>query len=408
MRHPHPSRELRTARWSVSGYFFINGVAFSSWVARIPDVKRRLGLDELQLSLVLLVAAAGTVAGLAITGRIVDRWGAAAVSRVASLAVALCLPGSGWASGLASLVAAQLLFGLSGGAYNVAMNAQAVQVDRAYGRPVIASVHAMFSVGALVGSALGIAAVRLGLSPRAALTGVGLLLALGAVQCARARGALGAEDGDRGRTTSQTGPVLRDGRILLLGACAFACLLCEGAVADWSGVYLREHAGLGAAWAPAGYLLFSLAMTGGRLVSDRLVSRVGAMHLVTVGTLTAGGALAVGLLDGHGAGGLAGLTLFGLGLSCVTPQLFKAAGERTGHGTGSAVAAVASLAYLGLLGGPALLGLLSHAVGLRSALGLLSLLVCAVALAARRLRSPVPSRPGETVSIHAADGTMSP
>lgn len=398
---PHsssPTDQLRSARRTVSGYFFINGVAFSSWVARIPDIKEKLDLADGPLGAALLVAAAGTVAGLAAVGPLVDRLGADSISRWASIAVASGLVGLGLAPDLPALMLALLLFGLAGGAYNVSMNAQAVAVDRAYGRQIITSFHALYSLGGILGSALGSIAVRFAATPAVSLPLLAGILAIAAWFCGR-----GGELTTAPRPTRA--PVKRgrrartlDGRVLLLGACCFACLLAEGAIADWSGVYLREDVDMPAAFAPAGYMLFSITMASGRLVADSLVAAVGAMRLVTVSTLIAGTGLSLGLASGHGVVALVSFGVFGAGLSCVMPQMFKVTGDLYPQGTGKAVAAVATLGYAGLLCGPPLIGLVAHAWELPLALALLVVLMLAVAVASRviaawsRPRKPEPER----------------
>ncbi|MFF1959911.1 MFS transporter [Streptomyces sp. NPDC058220] len=390
-----PARHLRTARRAVSGYFFINGIAFSSWVARIPDIKHKMALSDVQLSLALLVASAGTVAGLTAIGPLVDRLGSARVSRAASIAVALGLTATGTAPDLPLLMAALLFFGLAGGAYNVSMNAQAVQVDREYGRPVIASIHAVFSAGALAGSGLGILTVELDIPPHTGLTALGALLVLAALACGHFTPPP-TPPPTRTPTPRQSGRTLANSRVLFLGACCFACLLAEGAIADWSGVYLREHVLLTPALAPAGYLLFSAAMATGRLLADRAAVRLGPMKLVTLSALTSGTGLTLGLLTAHPLGALTGLTVFGLGLSCIMPQMFKAAGEQVPTDTGKAIATVAAFGYIGLLAGPALIGLLSHTLGLPRALGLLALLMLAMTLAAKTINTWQPPPPTPT------------
>ncbi|WND32858.1 MFS transporter (plasmid) [Streptomyces sp. BB1-1-1] len=395
-----PAGQLSRARRSVSGYFFINGVAFSSWVARIPDIKERLGLSDGLLGAALLVAAVGTVLGLASVGRYVDQLSADSVSRWASAAVSIGLVGPGLAPNLTVLMASLMFFGLAGGAYNVSMNAQAVAVDRAYGRQIITSFHAAYSVGGLLGSALGSLAVRLDVAPAVSFPVLAGALMAGALACGRGQvrtaafGQPPAPGGARQRVRRL------DGRLMLLGACCFACLLAEGAIADWSGVYLREDVALSAALAPTGYMFFSVAMASGRLVADRLAASIGAKRLVTCSALLASGGLCTGLLSNQGTAAVIGFGVFGAGLACVMPQMFKVAGNLFPHETGRAVAAVATLGYAGLLSGPPLIGLLAHLLGLPTALGLLVLLMLFVALASRIITtwSSKDSRPAERPS----------
>jgi MFS family permease len=399
---------------AVSVFFLIQGVAISTWVARIPDVKERLRLTDGTLGVALLVAAAGTVIGLTIVRRMVDRLGSRTVCRPASVAVAVTLIGPGVAPDLPVLMLALLVFGLSGGICNVAMNTQAVEVDRAYGRPVITSFHAIYSTGGLAGSALGIAAVHEHLSPALDFTVTGILLTLAGLACGRhllrtAR-RLPPQPVRRRRPVRQ--PVIRPwpaarlastrralgcrvrgwrnagaGKILALGGCCFACLLAEGAIADWSAVYLRDNLRIQASLAPSGFLVFSVAMAGGRIVGDRLSARLGSMRLAGISALVAGTGLAAGLVSQRWVAALAGLGIFGLGLAPILPQLFRVAGQQFPSSTGRAVASLATLGYVGLLSGPAVISVIASAVGLPIALGLLVVLMLTVAVIARGVRT---------------------
>ncbi|WP_327417465.1 MFS transporter [Streptomyces sp. NBC_01233] len=370
-------------RWAVSGYFFINGIAFSSWVARIPDIKQGLHLGDGMLGLALLVAATGTVVGLSTVGRFVDRFGGQVISRAAALAVAVGLIGPGLASNVFLLMAALLFFGLAGGAYNVAMNAQALALDRVYGRDIITSFHAAYSVGGLVGSGLGILAVRFHIGPDAAFPVIAGVLAVGSWMCGRCPDVPTDPRSSRPQKDGGAKARVLNPRIALLGACCFVCLLVEGAIADWSSVYLRNDVGVAAAIAPTGFTVFSVAMAVGRILGDRLAAAVGSMRLVAWSAVVSGTGLGVGLLSNQQSGALLGLGVFGAGLSCITPQMYKTVGEQFPASTGSAVASVATLGYAGLLTGPPTIGLIAHAVGLPSALGLLALLMIPVALASR-------------------------
>jgi MFS family permease len=174
--------------------------------------------------------------------------------------------------------------------------------------------------------------------------------------------------------------------MLALGTIAFCVLMGEGAVADWSAVFLRQDVGAGAALAGAGFAAFSLAMAGGRLVGDVLNARLGAVALLRLGGAVAGAGMALALVPDGAALSILGFGLVGAGLSTLFPTVIGAAGRTRDAPTGTVIATITALGYFGFLAGPPLIGLLADVAGLRAALGVvvaLALLVVAVAGSAR-------------------------
>jgi fucose permease len=283
------------------------------------------------------------------------------------------------------LMAALLVYGMAGGLMDVAMNSQAVRVERGYRRPLINSFHAYYSFGGLAGALLGGLFAWAGVGPAVTFTAVGVPLAVVAVLV---RGGLlrGPEARDRpspGRQPEPGGPpdrrpgeragdrARRRGtalRIIVLGLLALCSLLGEGAAGSWSAVYLRDNLGTSAAFAALGYAAFSVTMATGRLFGDRLAARLGPARLVSGCGLVAAIGLAVALVTASPAAGLVGFALFGAGLSSTFPQLLSVAGNVETERSGTGIARVAGAGYLGLLSGPVLIGSAASLVGLRLAL----------------------------------------
>lgn len=273
------------------------------------------------------------------------------------------------------------------GALDVSMNAQGVAVERAHGRPVMSGFHAAFSAGGLVGAALGSLAAAHGVPVGAHLALAG---ALGLAVAFPLTGALLPASVDRVGGFALARPTRA---LAALGLLAFACLLCEGAAADWSAVYLRDAVGTGGGVAGLGYVAFSLAMFAGRTAGDRLVAVVGPVRTVRVLGATAATGLGAGLLAGDAAAGVAGFGALGLGLSCIVPIVFSAAGA-AGGAAGLALAAVSTCGYLGFLVGPALVGGLSALAGLPAALGAVVLLAAVAVPLAPAAAPPRPAGAG--------------
>lgn len=265
------------------------------------------------------------------------------------------------------------------------MNAHGVEVERAYGRPVMSSFHGMFSIGGLIGAGIGGLFAWLDLSAAATLTAVGIPLALASLYARRHL--LPATPPP---TTHTIAPrrVPWTNWIILMGIVAFAGLVGEGAANDWTAVYLFQNLGAPQAVAAAGFAVFSTAMTIGRFAGDRLAQRFGPVRLVRYSGLIAALGLGSALLIGQIPVAFAGFALFGLGLATIVPQVFSAAGNHDPARAGQAIAQVATVGYAGLVAGPAIIGGAAELIGLPAALGIPALLAVFMAASAGALRHP--------------------
>ncbi|MDC0714455.1 MFS transporter [Stigmatella sp. ncwal1] len=372
--------EPRSARIAISAIFFINGFAFASWVPHIPTVQARLGLSTAVLGLALLGVALGALVAMPLTGMLVARWGSRAVTFASSLLFCPLVALPVQAPSLPLLGVALVSFGAANGAMDVAMNAHAVAVERQLGKTVMSSFHALFSLGGLMGAGSSILLLSWGLTPAAHMMGAALL-GLGVVLGA-SRFLLPASADEGGSAHSFALP---RGPLLLMGLITFLVLMVEGAVADWSAVYLRQSLGTEVGLAGAGYAVFSLAMTAGRLTGDRLVSGFGPEKLLRLGALLACGGLGGALLLHHPVAALIGFGCVGLGLSNLIPVLFSAAGRTPGVPSGVGIAAVSTTGYGGFLVGPPLIGLMAGPVGLPASLGILVAFLALVAASGSRV-----------------------
>jgi predicted MFS family arabinose efflux permease len=382
---------LRRARVSTSLLFLLFGTALGTWTARIPAIKQDLSLSDGQLSVGLLVFAAGAITGMQAMGRVVDRWGSRRVTTPVAFAEGAALELPALAGDLVLLAAALFLFGTIHGSLNIAMNASAVEVERAWGRPIMSSFHAVYSVGGFLGAAIGGLFAYGGVAPDVTFLAVGALAAaLAAWSVAWRAPSLGGPAPQAASAGSGAGPM---SGVLFLGVLAYCCLVGEGAAADWSTVYLRESLGSSPGFAAAAYAAFSIGMTGGRLVGDRLAAALGPVRLVRGCGLLAATGLGVALLIGHPVAGVIGFGCLGAGLSCIAPQVFSAAGNRNPARAGRALARVASMGYAGFLTGPVLIGGVAEVTSLPVALGIPVVLALFVAGTAAALRPPAAREP---------------
>lgn len=373
----------RAARWAVTAYFLVPGIVFGSWVARIPAVKRSLGLSDGELGIALLGIAAGALLAMPATGWLIARWGSRRITIIAGVAIcgALVLPP--WATGLLPLMLTLALLGAANGTLDIAMNAQAVAVERRYRRPIMSTIHGAFSIGGLTGAGTAGLVATWGIGVRPHLLGVAVVMLL--VVVVAAPRLLPARDaGGTG------GPAFaRPSRALTgLGAIAFCSLLIEGAMADWSAVYLRETLETSAGLAAAGFAAFSLTMAGGRFTGDRLNARFGPVAIIRGGGALVVLGLGLGLVIATPIAGLIGFALVGAGLAATFPVVLSAAGRAAGASAGATIAAVATVGYTGFLAGPPVIGLVAEVTGLRAGLGVVVLLGAAMVGLAGAVAAP--------------------
>jgi MFS family permease len=385
-----PSIEVRRARAAATAVFLLTGVVTASWSARIPAIQQRLGLSSAALGMVFASLEGGAVLGLPAAGALVARLGSGAGLRLGLLLYPPGLVAVAAAPGLGWLCAAVATMAAGNSLMDVAMNAQGVEVQRRYRRPVLSSMHAGHSFGVLAGAAGGTAAAAAGIRPLAHFSLVCVLaLVTGATMVSRLLG----EDRSEGAPL-----LLRPrGRLLVLGAAAFLVFLVDGAAENWSAVHLRGERGASAAGAAMGFTAFALGVAVARLVSDRLLARLGRVRFVrAAGVVTAAGA-ALAITAPTPVPAIAGWAVLGGGLGGIAPALLGAAPAVAGTSPPVAIAAVTTLGYLGAFTGPPLIGALAGVAGLSAALGalvaapVLTTLLARGALGAARAGTPARS-----------------
>lgn len=370
----------RAASWSERRATFLVflslGLGAGAWAAALPAIKTALDLTDAELGIALFAVAAGSVASTLAVGSFAGRLGTGRATSVAAVALGFVFLLPGFATSLAQLVTCGALIGLAGGALDVSMNGHAGDVERRWGTPIMSSFHAAFSLGGLAGSALGGGLASLGWSARGQLgCAAGLAFLVFAFALPHLGRGHAPERGPRG-----TGLVLPRGRGLALVAAAICDFLLEGAVADWSAVYLTDVTASSVGFAASAFAGFSVSMAAGRLFGDRIVRIVGARRLVVLGGGLATLGLALVVLVPVPVVGAAGFTLMGIGLSNIVPITFSAA-ARIGASPAAGIAMIASLGYAGFLSGPPAIGGLAALAGLRIALACLLLCTLGTCLA---------------------------
>jgi MFS family permease len=358
---------MRGTRLAITFFFLADGLLLGSWAARIPAVQRQADISNPELGLALFAMSLGALVSMPLVGWLGGRIGSRRITVAALIGGSAALVTVSFASGLAGLAAGLLLFGAAFGAINVAANAQGVALERRYGRSILSSFHAAFSVGGLAGAGFGAVVAGLDVGTRAHFAALGLALGMGAL--VGGRWLLPAEPDGQAAAPHPGRPRLPR-PLLVLGVAAFFTLLAEGAAVDWSAVYLSQSLGTTAAVAALGYTGFSLAMAASRMIGDRLNGRFGPAALARGGGLLAACGLALALVVTSTPSAIVGLAAMGGGLGVVVPVLFRAAASTPGVPAGAGLATVSTIGWLGFLAGPAVIGFVAGTVGLRAALGI--------------------------------------
>lgn len=417
MAVPAAGRRLGRARAAVAAYFVLLGTAFSTWSARIPAIKHELHLSNRALGLALFAIPCGSVATFPLTGRLSDRFHGGVVLRVAGPLTALTLIGPSLAGDLAWLVVTLFGFGAAAGFLDVAMNAAGARLELRYGRPIMSSLHASYSLAGLFGAGLGGLFAFAGIGPFATFLAASVPLATVGWVASRwviagepaAPGAPRALEptaagesaaaGEPARAGEPAGTPLGTKATLLIWAFGLMALcgqVGEGSAGDWSAVYLHDNLGTSAGFAATGLIAFSIAMTAGRLAGDALAARFGAVRLVRWSGLVAAGGLGGGLLAANPVSGVLAFALLGAGLAAIFPQLVAAAGRLDPARAGRNFARIAGIGYTGLLGGPVVIGFAAGEVGLSAALLIPAGLALVVAVFAGTLRTGAAPEPLRT------------
>jgi predicted MFS family arabinose efflux permease len=358
--------------------FFVSGALFATWGVHVPTVKTHFGLGERALALAMLAAGVGALLALTQAGRVVGRHGPRTVTLVTGLVCSLCIAALIAFQSYAALLALMFAYGMGNSLFDVAINAEASELELVSGRPLMSGFHGMFSLGGMAGAAVGGIVLAAGGAAQQHLIGVAAVCALavagGCVVMLRMEGA----------TRGSAGLNVPRGALALIGLLASLGLIAEGAMYDWSVLYMKQELKSDAATAALAYASFSAAMAAARFGGDWVRARFAAVPLLRASGALGAFGMALALLAGHPTAALIGFAMVGLGFANVVPVLFSAAARVPGVSPAHGIAAVSSLGYLGMMAGPPLIGLIAEAQSLTVGLFAVVVFAAILAFAARR------------------------
>lgn len=362
-------------RLALSLLFCQSGLCFSTLASRIADIKGSFHLADSELGALLLIRPLGSLLGLPLAGWIVDRYGSRSSSALGVLGFGGSLVLLGLAPSVRLLALGFLCYGLSSNLTSISINAQALAVQKSYGRTIMSSFHGSWSLAGFVGASLGGLALAVGLPMSAHFL---LIAALGVAVVILTFPRLARDPGTPSRRMVLARP---DRHLVWLGAIAFCGMLCEGSVYDWGSVYFAQVVRVREGLVTAGIVAYMAAMATGRFLSDRLANRFGSFPVIRAcGVLICAG-MAVSVAFPSPAAAVAGFALIGAGTSSVIPLTLSQVGSSERLSPGIALAVVSTIGYFGFLLGPPVIGFVAEALSLRASFALVALVGLGITLA---------------------------
>lgn len=367
----------RRTRIAVSVFFFLAGLCFASWASRIPNIQQKLQLNEAAWGAILLALPIGLMVSLPFSGILVARFGSRRMVIISACLYACILPLLGLATNVWQLCVILFSYGFAGNIMNISINTQAVGIEMIYERSIMASFHGVWSVAGFTGALIGTFMVSHNITPFVhfcIVTATELLIVL-----IFYRYTLKEDTQHEGEHPLFAKP---DKFLLKLGLIAFCCMICEGTMFDWSGIYFRKVVMPPKEMVTLGYTAFMCTMAGGRFAGDWLSEKLGKKTMIQCSGLVIAAGLLVSVIFPYLVPATIGFLLVGLGVSSVVPLVYATAGKSSTMPAGVAIAATSTIGYFGFLFGPPLIGFIAEASNLRWSFSLIALLgFCTTVLA---------------------------
>ena len=361
---PRTPKQIRIAN---TVFFFLSGFGYATWASRIPSIQHDLHLNEAQLGTLLFAMPVGLMLTLPITGRVLSTYSSKAVMLFGALFFSVVLVFIGLSSSIWQLTIALFCLGSARNLLNISANAQAVAVQTLYSKSIMATFHGVWSLAGFAGAAVGAIMVFYNINPAYHLVTVSILLLLFSLWFYG-----GTMNEEPIPQTNKKIFALPEKGLLKFAFICFASMACENTMYDWSGIYFEKAVHLPKAIATAGFVAYMIAMTSGRFLGDMLVNKYGLKILLKFsGIFIFSGFVLAVLLPYPITAGL-GFILVGLGVSCIIPMVYQMVGRSTSLSSGTAIASISTIGYLGFLLVPPLVGYVAEGIGLRWAFGIIA------------------------------------
>ena len=373
----------RYYRIGVSTFYFIQGLSFATWASRIPDIKDALHLSDGALGSILFALPLGQLAAMALSGFLVSRFGSRRILSIAACLYPAVLLLLGSVTAAWQLVLALLFFGICGNLSNISLNTQGVGVERLYRRSIMASFHGVWSMAGFAGGVISTYMVAKHIPP---FTHFCIIYAIAFLLMLFARKFMLPRDAHSGEKEKKKVFVKPDRYIVTLGIIAFACMICEGTMFDWSGIYFEKIVQAPKDMTRLGYVAFMFTMTAGRFTADYLVTRFGVHRILRMSGLFIITGMMLAILFPYVSTATLGFLIVGIGTSSVVPMAYSLAGRSKKMLPGVALASVSSIGFLGFLIGPPIIGFISELSNLRVSFALIAVLGLGTTIMSGRIR----------------------
>lgn len=377
--------DVRLARNAVRFAFLVNGISLGSFIARIPDYKSMLGISDGRLGWALIFGSLGVVLSLTLAGRAAARFGSRPIILISTVLVGVFIPGVGLLTNVWIFSLALFFWGFSLGFHDISLSSHGVGLEQKSNTKMLSTMHAMYSLGSIIGVGTGGVFAQLGITPFLHLAFIGFLVVISSLII---RNSLLTADFDKSSVERKHRRKKRPAIIWVLGLLGVCAAIAEGTASDWGGVLARDTYDASPFLSSLPYALFSVLMVIGRLNGDRLSGRFGTKNILIIGGFVAGTGLATGMFMDSLIGVFFGWFCLGLGVSAVIPLLMSLAGDIVKEryegsiAPSEAVAMVAGISYLAFLAAPPMIGFLSDAITLRLAILVPAALAIMMALGA--------------------------
>jgi MFS family permease len=374
----HSNKAYRIA---VGLLFFMQGLCFASWASRIPSIQERLHLSDAALGVVLFALPVGSMLALPLAGWLVSKFGSKRMAANAIVLYSIMLVTLGLAPSITILVLSLVVFGMAGNIANIAINTQAVGVESRYGRNIMASFHGLWSLAGFTAGGMGTFMIGRGVVPFHHFLIMMSIILFGVA--ASFQYLLPHEEKNEGTTGRLF--AMPDKSLFRLGIIAFCCMICEGAMFDWSGIYFQKVVRAEKEWIGLGYTAFMCTMATGRFIADWVAHHIGFKKTIQASGLLITTGLAISILFPFLVPSVLGFLLVGFGVSSVVPLVYSEAGKSKKLSPGVALAAVSSIGFLGFLIGPPLIGVVAGMASLRVSFMVIAIMgFCVSLMVARR------------------------
>ena len=369
-------------RLAVSLFYFGQGIGFSSWASRIPDIKQSLHLSDALFGSILFALPLGQLFTMPVSGRLVAKYGSQKILTAAAPSYVLALCFLGLSSSSWHLVVGLFLFGVIGNMCNISVNTQGIEAEKLFSKPIMTSFHGVWSLAGFTGALIGLAMISLDLNAITHFVIVTVIICLNVFLNYKY-----LVQGKSATGLSNSFFVKPEKNLFQLGLIGFCSMSAEGAMFDWSGIYFKDIVNAPSSLVVLGYASFMIMMALGRFAGDTIITKIGRKRTIQYSGLTVFAGMSISVLFPYLIPATLGFMLVGLGVSSIVPTVYSAAGKNKKVSPSMALAMVASVSYFGFLMGPPLIGYVSEMLNLRYSYAIIGCFGLLVGLLAAKIKA---------------------